>query len=151
MNKDLLHELFDYKDNELIWKEDRYSKKVKGNIAGFINKKGYRIIKINGNPYKAHRLIWAYHYESIPSNLQIDHINRIKHDNNIENLRLVTSQENNWNTNAKGCSQRKKSKRWQAYIQVNDKLKHLGFFDNEEEAHQTYLNAKAKHHRIELH
>lgn len=44
-----------------------------------------------------HRAVWEYHYGQIPNGLMIDHINRDKTDNRIENLRLVTAKENRMN------------------------------------------------------
>jgi hypothetical protein len=43
----------------------------------------------------------------------------------------------------------KHGKKWRALIGINGKLKHLGYFDNEEDARQTYLDAKNKYHNIE--
>ena len=80
---------------------------------------------------------------------QIDHINGIKNDNRICNLRSVTHQQNQWNRNdRKGYSWNKSSNKWQSRIQVNRKLICLGTYNTEEEARQAYLNAKEKYHII---
>jgi len=50
---------------------------------------GYIIIKINRKDYQAHRLAWLYEYGNFPKQT-IDHINRIKTDNRICNLRDVS-------------------------------------------------------------
>lgn len=91
------------------------------------------------------------HYGDIPDGMEIDHINRIKDDNRIENLRVVTKRQNccNLSTNTSGipgviwCKQQKK---WRARIWVNGKNKHLGLFENIEDAkvarkkaEQTYI------------
>ena len=104
---------------------------------------GYIIIGIGGKFYKAHRLIMmAFVGES---HQEVDHINRIKTDNRFENLRYVTRSQNGLNRdcvdNAKGCSSYKN--KWKAQIHINGKYKHLGVFDNEQEAHQAYLEARA--------
>ena len=63
------------------------------------------------------------------------------------NLRIVTSQENSFNTNAKGYI--KKGKKFQAHIRINNKQIYLGYYDTEKDAHQAYLEAKEKYHIIE--
>jgi hypothetical protein len=54
---------------------------------------------------------------------QVDHINRVRTDNRIQNLRGLTRQQNAMNNAAKGISYHKKTKSWSAYIQVNGKKK----------------------------
>ena len=77
-------------------------------------------------------------------NNQIDHININKLDNRIENLRVVNHSQNSRNQNKKeNCSSKYKGvcwdkNKWKARISINYKLKHLGLFDNEEEAHLAY-------------
>jgi hypothetical protein len=70
----------------------------KGRLAGCINSQGYWIVGGIGLPYrkrraqyKAHRLIWIYHFGPIPQGFEVDHINGIRSDNHIGNLRLATS------------------------------------------------------------
>lgn len=80
---------------------------------------------------------------------QIDHINGVKDDNRICNLRSVTNQENAFNRKAvKGYSWHKIEKKWRARIMINNKSIHLGDYKTEEEARQAYLVAKEKYHII---
>lgn len=59
------------------------------------NSNGYYIIMIEGKRYFEHRLVWLYHYgEFPPNNLVIDHIDRNRMNNKIENLRLLSRYEN---------------------------------------------------------
>ena len=123
-------------------------------LKGYVNKiTGYRRVGINKKDYQYHRVVyflhnnkWKIHDSS--TNNSIDHIDRDKLNNNIENLRVVTHQENLWNQNSKGYCFHKASGKYQARIQVDRKEKHLGLFVSEDEARQAYLNAKAIHHRI---
>ena len=72
-------------------------RKDRKNSAGSYDKDGYLIVKIKGKQYKAHRLIYALHYGLMPVGV-IDHINGIRTDNRIENLRCVTQADNVANT-----------------------------------------------------
>lgn len=81
---------FTYKNGELI-RDDR-----KGS-SGSIDKDGYLIIKIKGKQFKAHRIVWFLCKGKFPDGV-IDHINRVRTDNRIENLRDVSQAENVKNT-----------------------------------------------------
>jgi hypothetical protein len=97
------------------------------------------------HPIFMHREIWEHHNGPIPDGLEIDHINGNKLDNRIENLRLCTSRQNNFNrrkmetSNYKGVSWHRGNKRWRATIQEH----HVGYFHTEIEAARAY-DAKAK-------
>lgn len=91
--------------------------------------------------YRAHRIAWAIHHGEWPSG-QIDHINGIKHDNRITNLRDVTNQENSRNSkkpknNTSGCvgvCWNKSSSKWLARIANGMNAVHLGSFEDINEA-----------------
>jgi hypothetical protein len=145
LEQSLLKKIFEYKDGDLIRKDK---------VAGCLHKAGYRQIKVNNVIYPAHRLVWVYHNGSIDENMQIDHINGIKDDNKIENLRLVTAQQNCFNRsrlNAKGYTWNKDVKKWQSSIYLNGKMKYLGLFSNEQDARNSYLdNCKVHHQGINI-
>ena len=98
-NKRTLKKLFDYHSGGyLIWKSPTNPTRTPiGSKAGNVNAQGYVDIKIDGDTYKSHRLIWVYHNGSIPCGLEIDHINRDRTDSRIKNLRLVTRAKNQRN------------------------------------------------------
>lgn len=79
----------------------------------------------------------------------IDHINGIRDDNRIINLREVTHQQNQYNrTKAKGYHFNKQRNKYHTKIKLNKKTIHIGCFKTEEEARQAYLEAKEKYHKI---
>lgn len=89
-----------------IWKKDifnlnKYNIVRQGDIAGSINKQGYITISINGKRYSAHRLAWLYTYGHFPKQ-EIDHINRIRNDNRLYNLRDVSHKVNTENKSEPG-------------------------------------------------
>ena len=92
-----LCELFRYEDGHLYYKKNKpHTADRIGKKAGF-NLGDYLACKINYIKYRMHRLVWIYHNGAIPLGMEIDHINRDKHDNRIENLRMVTRWENQHN------------------------------------------------------
>ena len=111
---------------------------------------GYLQIGINSNHIeKKHRLIaHAFGLIDLNSNLIVDHIDRNILNNQIKNLRAITSQQNSFNTDAKGCWFSQRHKKWEAYIYLNGKKHVLGYFKTEEEAHQKYLEAKEIFHIV---
>jgi len=80
----------------------------------------------------------------------IDHINHSRTDNSIENLRVVTNQQNHFNrSNVKGYTWSKRDSKWRAQIMLNQKNKHLGLFEKEEDARAAYLDAKKIYHKFD--
>ena len=93
--QDRLHELFDYENGQLI-RRVRAGNRMPGTVVGSITQGGYLKVELEGSCYRVHRLIWKWHHGTDPNDL-IDHINRDRTDNRIENLREATSSENNQN------------------------------------------------------
>jgi len=89
-----IKEHFNYHPNGKLTRTDRR------NSNGSYDKDGYLIIKIKKKQFKAHRIVYAIHNGYFPV-AEIDHINRIRDDNRIENLRLATREINTRNTNRK--------------------------------------------------
>ena len=144
--KEELHELFEYDDGVLKHKLARRRVKV-GSAVGHITSQGYLKTTIYGKRYFVHRLLWIMFNSSIDRDLVIDHINKDTLDNRIENLRLVTQQENMQNSKGKGYYFDKRHNTYNARIRINGGRIHLGCFKKEHEARLTYLNAKDKYHK----
>ncbi|EGA3601822.1 host cell division inhibitor Icd-like protein [Salmonella enterica] len=146
--------MFDYQSGGLVWKQrprdhfatknawSTWNSRFAGSLCGSMTKKGYIDVSIDGRLYKAHRIIWVMHFGSIPVGMQIDHINHVKHDNRIENLRLVkpaTNQKNrplykNNSSGVNGVYWNKINKKWDVYIGHGGKLKRIGSFSCKEKA-----------------
>lgn len=143
--RQLLH--YDKNTGVFTWSVARYCVRA-GAVAGALNPDGYIQIKVDGRTYGAHRLAWLYVYGAWPA-LQIDHANRTRADNRIDNLREVTISQNQQNTSLsprntsgfRGVSWQKSSQRWHAYIKVDGKRKHLGYFEDAAAAHDARVKA----------
>jgi len=109
--------------------------RCKNKEAGTLLHSGYVGICIGAKRWQAHRLAWALHYGKWPIN-QIDHINGIKTDNRIVNLREATNSQNGKNlglskantSGVKGVSFENYTKKWKAYIRVDGQMINLGRF-----------------------
>ena len=142
-----LKELFNYcPDSGVFTRLKSVSINTKnGDIAGNINMQGYRRISINRINYLSHRLAWLYTHGAWPESM-IDHINGIKDDNRISNLREATRSQNYMNVSMqknntsgyKGVSFDKRHGKWQAVCGLNGKIKHIGYFDTAELASLAY-------------
>lgn len=145
--KKLLRTTFFYKDGHLYW---RSINKAKNNPAGGPNVFGYWRLGLNGKRYLIHRLIWIYHYDSIPDDKEIDHCDTDKGNNKIENLRLVSKSQNRYNipkTKIKKSSKYKgvvllknhpTERKWKAYARLKGKNYNLGHFSDEKQAALAY-------------
>ena len=142
----MFNELLNYQDGELYWAVSRGTSKA-GSRAGSTNSEGYRQVQVDGTRLLEHRIIYEMHNGSIPEGMQIDHINGVKDDNRIENLRVVTSSENNQNRRqAKGFIFHKLTGKFMAQIRVGGKQIYLGLHDTPVDARAAYLRAKRKYH-----
>lgn len=128
-----------------------------GKPAGTKNAGCYVQICLDGRVYLAHRLAWFLHFGHWPK-LPLDHVNRVRDDNRIENLREATNAENQQNrvtpkacnksSSYLGVSWSKAANAWQARIQTNKKQRHIGFFRTEKEAGAAYLEEKRRVHQF---
>lgn len=92
-------EIIDY-PNYLIYPDGKVlNKKTNKFKHQCDNGSGYKYVALypNHKNFTIHRLL-AIHYIPNPENKpEVDHINRIRHDNRLENLRWVDKSENNHN------------------------------------------------------
>lgn len=123
-----------------------------GSKAGSMRPDGYLSITVNRIPELCHRLAWKMTYGDITTP-HIDHVNGVKDDNRISNLRLATPSENGQNrrgvvnpTGLMGVCWSKKDDRFVALIKIGGVQMRLGYYRDAESAHQAYLRAKAIYH-----
>lgn len=114
---------------------------------------GYCQISVDGRLYFAHRLAWLYVHGDWPKH-NIDHINGVRNDNRIANLRDVDQRTNIENQrrrrrdNSSGVMgvYEHKPGQYAASIRTGGKTKHLGLYASPEEAGEAYLSAKRALH-----
>ena len=150
--RELLH--YDPDTGRFAWRLGRFGTRGAGGRAGYADPRGYRKICVEGRQYWEHRLVWLYVNGMWPSD-QIDHVNGIKGDNRIANLREATVSENGSNqrqarsdnkTGLLGVSWNKQHKKFVAKIDLAGKRSNLGYFPTAEEGHAAYLKAKRELH-----
>lgn len=125
---------------------------TRNGVAGALQHDGYRRIRIHRKTYPAHWIAWLYVYGEFPKN-EMDHINHIKDDNRISNLRSVTRGENQKNrslaknntSGVAGVCWSKPSKKWSVSIRVCGVLKSLGLFEDIKEAKKVREKAKIEY------
>jgi hypothetical protein len=150
VTRERLKELLGYDEATglFFWKQWVAGKAFKGTVAGSKNTMGHIKMQIDGRAYLAHRLAWLYVHGNWPI-FEIDHINGVRTDNRMSNLRDVPTGVNmqnkreaykNNNTGFLGVY--KKGKRFAAKIQIDGKGVYLGSFKTANEAHLRYVSEK---------
>ena len=142
---------YDKETGIFTWLINKKNARV-GNRAGFFTQPGYRGIGYKNKRYEEHRLAWFITYGTWPE--LIDHKNGDGTDNRIENLRVATPSQNQWNkrkpknnkSGFKGVSWNIRAKKWQVFIRVNGKNKALGQYVDIEKAAKAYEDFAKKHH-----
>jgi hypothetical protein len=124
------------------FKDNRIKRKF-----GSKDSNGYMVVVLGSKIFKNHRVTARAFLSDYSEDLEVDQRNGIVGDNRIENLRMVTSGENNkaYRRKSEGCSSQyrgvckaKGYKRWFAQCEVNGTNKYLGTFDNERDAAIAY-------------
>ena len=124
-----------------------------GSIAGWINPKGYRDIRVDGRSYRAHRLAWFY-MTGKWSRTDLDHINRDKTDNRFVNLREATRSQNSVNSKissnntsgVRGVYFDKRKKKFRAQVVVNGKCIAIGLHRTVEDAAKVATALRKKYY-----
>jgi len=147
---------YDPLTGELHWRIPK-KKRIMNRRAGCI-KGRYRYLSINRINYLEHRIIWTMIYGSIPDGYEIDHLNRDRFDNRLENLRLVTRRENILNSGVAssdcskytGVTKSVIPGKYTAGFFINSNRVHLGTYATEEEAYNVYCQAVIEYNKLKL-
>ena len=146
-----VHRLFDYdRDTGLFTRRLSTASTARaGDVAGTLTVHGYIVIEIEGKKVRAHRLAWFYVHGLWPTH-EIDHVNQVRTDNRLLNLRDVPHVINAQNRKrATGITHSRG--RWVAQINVANRHLFLGSFDSEASARKRYEEAKRHYHPESTH
>lgn len=138
----ILNEIFTYDGNNLLRKKSAGCRKAGSIATRPLTNTGYLCVTVDSVRYLAHRIIWFMCNGDQPAH--IDHINRDKADNRIDNLRASSAVNNRSNTAVMNSNTTgligvywypyKGTPRWRAAC--GDK--HLGYFATKESAARAY-------------
>jgi hypothetical protein len=142
LTQDRLKELLQYDADTGVftWLNPTSNRIQRGSICNCHDKHGYIVIRLDSRLYKSHQLAWLYIYGVFSK--ELDHINQIRDDNRLVNLREATRSEQMHNagmlknntSGVKGVSWHKASKKWHARLWIDGKCHSLGYFDTVESA-----------------
>jgi hypothetical protein len=143
--------------NDMRWSaqeaQARWNTRYAGTAAfTTLSKAGYLTGVVDGERLFAHRVIMAMRLGSWPPET-VDHINGVRNDNRLSNLRLASRSEQSRNTSSAngstsqylGVSYRKDRDVWRAVIFIDGRQKYLGSFTSEIDAAKAYDVAAREH------
>ncbi len=132
---------------------NKFTKKEK--ILKQTESKGYLLVTLckNKKPYRwrVAQLIAVTFLNHVPNGLNdvVDHIDFNRLNNNINNLRIIKFRHNSSRQRLKSCDKIGVHKvvnvKYHATIRINNQIIRLGVFNNEQEAHIAYENAKTEY------
>ena len=152
ITQERLQELFTY-NPETGFFRNRFSRgRAKETCrAGSPTGHGYRKLTVDYERIYEHQAAWLYVYGTWSD--ELDHKDRNRSNNAIDNLREATRTQNNFNakretgaSGLKGAYLDKRTMNWYSHIQIGGVVKHLGSFGSAEEAHKAYMVAVDKYH-----
>jgi hypothetical protein len=147
-----VHEHLRYDDGCIYWTKSG-SGRVVGERAGYFQQSGYRYVTIKGVKYREHRIIFMMHHGYFPEH-HVDHIDRTRANNKIDNLRHATTVCNSRNVGLRRNStslvtgvhnKTETRKKVRAVITLMEKQYHIGSFDRFEDAVMARWKAEVEH------
>lgn len=152
---DRLREVLNYDPETGIftWRITRRSVAQAGRIAGCLHSGGSIYLRVDGKALQAHRVAWAMQTGAWPKD-EIDHINRVRNDNRLVNLREATRAQNLHNRGASKCNTSgfkgvfmcRESGRFRAQVRFSGNKKWSARFKTKEEAYAAYCEKAAELH-----
>lgn len=146
-----VRELFKYSilTGKLYWRVRLNSNTYIDDEAGTPTHDGYYAVAISQFKFARHRIVWMWAHGPLDDFMQIDHINRVRGDDRLFNLRTATDSQNKLNAGLRkdnksgyrGVFYRKDLRKWCAQTMVNRQVHYLGFYHTAEEANQARLLA----------
>ncbi|ATS93616.1 homing endonuclease [Pectobacterium phage DU_PP_I] len=142
----------------LYWKKGK--QRVKEGQLAQTPDSGYLTTVLNGRHHRTHRIIWCLHNGPLAAGVVIDHKDRNKVNNLLDNLRVATRGENMQNTKLrsdnslghKGIHQRENG-RFRVAVSASGKRTSVGTFGTLEEAiverDKAYLRIQGEFRRVE--
>lgn len=144
---------YDAGTGRLTWRVTLSNRAVAGRTPTALDSHGYMVVRIHGKLYRQHRIAWLHATGRWAPN-DIDHINGVRTDNSLANLREATRSQNLRNARVSGANKSgvkgvcwcNTNKRWLATIRVDGKARYLGIFRDKEAAAAAYQAAALQHH-----
>jgi HNH endonuclease/AP2 domain len=135
----------DFATGELFWKFHYQRPDLVGKRAGAKNN-GYWRLALDGTQYYACQIIWLMYYGELPDKIP-DHIDMVRDNDSISNLRLATRAQNVANSKMnvrntsgyRGVSWCAVMGQWQATIRIDGHSKKIGYYDDPAIAHKAYI------------
>ena len=151
LKREDVEEYLEYRDGHLWWIDPTSNKVKKGQRFGCKDSNKYIRGSLKSQKYYEHSLIWFYHYGIWPKD-QLDHINGIRDDNRIENLRECNNQQNSKNSAMKssntsgstGVYWSKRDRRWIGEVMIGGNKIYIGRSKNIEE-----ITSKVEKYRLQ--
>ena len=147
---------YDYETGVLYWRwriNNSVPKTLEAGTQRKSNSDGYLYVSVYGRIYPVHRIVMLMCYGFYGEGLEVEHINHVRNDNRLFNLRFVTRSENSKNQSVSskntsgvtGVDFLKAKKKYRARIRVNYKSIFLGNYDTLEEAAEARRQADRKY------